>query len=386
VVTPIHHRLSLALALVALAAGGALAACSEGQMAEAQLQFQGAQALLQQQQWQQAVPQLQSIVDFCPEYVPALRGLGLAQEQLGQYDQAADAYSQVIAVMGKDAEAADYANLAKVYTRQKKYKEARAEYLKAQARDPHNCAVLVNLGILHNASGYPVMAVDTLEDALGFCPELQGQILPHLAKASTAAAAQQKKIGNTEKADMYTRKAQQYGGSAGGSTAYAQIQQAMQQGDYAKTVSLCEQLLAKEPENANAWLTKARAADAAGQQQVSIDAYRNYLELRPENIDETAAMIIVMAEAGECDSAVAKAREASQHFSSLGSKAMGKIQFAHGKALFCAEQYEAARVRFQEAAGSGDAKWVSAAREGIAACDKNIDYQAAKQRQAQQGG
>ena len=40
------------------------------------------------------------------------------------------------------------------------------------------------------------------------------------------------------------------------------IQQAMKQGNYAETVRLCDQLLAKEPENANALLTKARAADA----------------------------------------------------------------------------------------------------------------------------
>jgi len=117
----------LACAAVLLIAGGVSAQCSEGQMAEAQLQFQGAQSLLQAQQWQQAIPQLQSIVDFCPEYFPALRGLGMAYEKSGQFDEAAVAFSQVVEVMGADTEASDYANLAKVYTRQKKYKEARAE-------------------------------------------------------------------------------------------------------------------------------------------------------------------------------------------------------------------------------------------------------------------
>ena len=370
------------MAAVLVVAGGAFAECSEGQMVEAQLQFQGAQTLLQAQQWNQAIPQLQSIVDFCPEYFPALRGLGMAYEKNKKWDEAVAAYSQVIEVLGLDAEASDYGNLAKIYTRQKKYKEARAEYLKAQARDARNCAVLVNLGILHNASGYPTMAVDTLEDALAFCPDLSDKILPRLADACTKAAAQQKKIGNSAKADIYTQKASGYGGSAGGGTAYKQVRALMQAQDYAGAIDMCDQVLARDPEHANAWLTKARAADASGQQQLSINAYTEYLKLRPDNAEETSAMIIVMAEAGQCDMAIAKARTAVQKFGGLGSKALGKIQFAYGKALFCAKDYSGARVRFSQAAASGDSKWAGAAREGVSACDEYINYEAAQNKKA----
>ncbi len=376
----ILHRLMLAVAVVVLLSGIALAQCSEGQMAEAQLQFQGAQSLLQAQQWAQAVPQLQSIVEFCPEYFPALRGLGMAYEKMQDYDNAVAAYSKVIGVMGSESEASDYANLAKVYTRQKKYKEARAEYRKAQARDPENCAVLANLGVLHNVSGYPTMAVDTLEDALASCPDLSANILPKLAQACTKAAEQQRKIGNSANAEKYALKAQEYGGSAGGTTAYQQIQQKMSSGDYQGTVDLCDQLLAKDPTYANAWLTKARAADQLNQKATSIEAYGKYLELRPENVSETAAMIIVMAEHGQCDGAVAKAREATQKFAGLGKKALGKIQFAYGKALFCAKDYAGAKARFQQAAGSGDPHWVGPAREGVSACDQYINYEAQQQK------
>jgi hypothetical protein len=225
--------------------------------------------------------------------------------------------------------------------------------------------------------------VDALEDALASCPDLSAQILPQLAKACTAAAAQQKQIGNTAKAASYEAKANEYGGSAGGTTAYQQIQQLVRAGDYAGVIAKCDQLLAKDPEHANALLTKARACDAVNppRRQDSIDAYRAYLKLRPENVAETAAMIIVMAEAGQCDAAVAEARKATQHFAGLGSKTLGQVNFAHGKALFCAKDYSGAKAQFQRAAASGDPKWVSAGREGMAACDEYINYESAQQKQ-----
>ncbi len=180
---------------------------------------------------------------------------------------------------------------------------------------------------------------------------------------------------------MYTRKAQEYGGSAGGTTAYAQIQERMNARDYPGTIKLCDQLLASEPKHANAWLTKARAADQTGQQAVAIDAYTKYLELRPDNVSETAAMIIVMAESGQCDRAVTAARTAGQKFAGLGHKALGKIDFAHGKALFCAKDYAGSKRQFEKAARSGDPNWVGPAREGISACDQYINYEAQQLKQ-----
>jgi len=378
----------MALATLILAiglAGGASAECSQGQMAEAQLQFGGAQQLLQAQQWNEAIAQLQSIVDFCPEFFPALRGLGLAYQQTGQLDLAAEVYGKVIDVQGTSADAGDYANLAKVLTKQKKYKEARAEYIKAQKRDSENCAVLVNLGILHNASGYATQAVETLEDALMYCPDLEPQIMPRLADACTKAAEKMTKIGNTEKASMYKAKAREYGGSAGGSSAYKQIQAKMKAGDYAGTVASCDALLADEPEHANALLTKARAADAMGNKAVSADAYKKYLVLKPDNMDETASYIIVLAEGNMCEQAAAVSKDAVSKFIGNGTKAMGKIRFAYGKALYCLEDYASSKAEFQKAASSGDQKWVPHAREGISACDEFLNFEEAQRQKANQG-
>ena len=232
---PGRNCLVFAVAMVLSTMGlatGARAECSPGQMQEAQIQFQSAQQLLQTQQWRQAVPQLTSIVQFCEEYFPALRGLGLAHYQLGQYAKAADAYERVIEVRGNEADAGDHANLARALAKQKKYKEARAEYIKAKTRDAKNQAVLVNLGILHAASGFPEDAVDTFQDALTYYPELADRILPQLAKAAQSAAERQKKLGNTGRAREYEEIAREVGAACDENLNYqhAQGQRAARQG------------------------------------------------------------------------------------------------------------------------------------------------------------
>ena len=79
------------------------------------------------------------------------------------------------------------------------------------------------------------------------------------------------------------QKAREYGGSAGGTTDYQQIQSRMQA---ATTRGASRSASRSSPRtrisHANAWLTKARAADAVGQARGAIEAYEKYLELRPE--------------------------------------------------------------------------------------------------------
>ena len=379
-------RLTLMLLITAFTATGAMAECSPGQMHEAQIQFQNAQHQLQAQQWAQVIPQLTSIVEFCEEYFPALRGLGLAHMQLNQFPEAEMAYERVIDVRGPESDAVDYANLAKALAKQKKYKEARAEYIKAKARDATNQAVLVNLGILHYASGFPEDAVATLEDALGYYPEQEKAILPHLAKACNMSAERQKTLGNTSRATEYQRKASEYGGAAGGTVAYREIQSQMKAQNYARVVQLCDQLLAMDATHTGALLTKARAADAGKNSSAAIDAYKKFTQLRPDNMDEIAAMIIVLAENDRCDEAVASSRQALQTFAGMGQKAQGKIRFAYGKALFCAKDYAGSKAQFQAAAQSGDNHWAAPAREGMSACDQYLNYEAAQRQKAAQQG
>jgi len=154
------------------------------------------------------------------------------------------------------------------------------------------------------------------------------------------------------------------------------VRTATKEKDYAKAVQLCDQLLAKDATHTGALLTKARALDAQGEQPASIKTYREYLAIKPNDIAATAAMIIVMAEAKQCAEATSEAVAAAQRFSSMGVKEMGKINFAWGKALFCAGDYSGAKAKFNAAAASGDEKWAAAGRDGASACDQHLNFQA----------
>jgi len=379
--------LSLLAGLVACTWGvGAQAECDSERQNEANRAYQEAHQFIQKQQWDLAIPRLQSILDFCPEHVYSLRGLGLAYLKLGRYDLAIRAYGRAVEVQGEDVVAADYASLAKAYAKDKDYQAARAEYMKAQQLLPDDCGINFNLGILHMAANFTTQAVETLQHAEQTCPQLREQILPQLTKACQKAADQQRKIGNLDKAAHYDQLAKQYGSSAGGTTAYAQAVASMKSGDYKTASTQFEQLVAQNPQNANAYLSLARCYDQLGQKAKSADAYGSYLKLKPNDMASTAAMIQVMVEAGQCSAAQAQASAAVASHKSQGQKVVGKVYYAWGKALECSGDYEEAKAKFSRYLASGDTDWVAQAHSEISRMDQYIDYnEKKKQKEAQDG-
>ena len=394
-----------ALALVAsiAIAGVASAECLPGQMQEANLAYQSAVEFLNQQQWDQAVARLQSIVNVCPEHVEATRGLGTAFMGKGDtaakagdaqaadqnYAAAVDWYGKVVAARDDEVEAGDYANLAKAYAKLKKYKEARAEYMKAEILAPDDCGVLFNLAVLHSAAGYHTQSVDVFEHLLSLdeCERAHDQALAQIAKAATKAAEQQKMAGNNAMAAYYVELAGQYGGQAGGSTTMDLVRQQMNAGDYAGAVELLETSLAKNPKQPNATLTLARALDAAGRENESVAAYRKYLELKPNDVTEWGTMLQVMVESGDAVAAKAEAEKAYTEHRNKGRQALAPILYSWGLALEQTEEYETARAKFAECAASGHAKFASPARTQVQRMDDLMQLEVAKQKKAaQQGG
>jgi tetratricopeptide (TPR) repeat protein len=378
--------LTLTIITTLTGAGAALAECTPGQLQEAGLAYSAVAPLIETQSWDQAIPRLQSIVEICPEYFPALRSLGDAYMGSGQAPLAERAYQQLIEVRGSEAEAPDYAALAKALASQKKYSEARAEYIKAQELAPDDCGVLFNLGVLHMASGFTVQAVNALEHAEEVCPHLRERVLPQLHKACTMAAEQQRKIGNAEKAEYYASLAREYGGSAGGTTTYNMGAAAMKQGNFVEAVKLFQKVVSDNPNHANGWLSLARARDAAGDDAGSVDAYKEYLKLKPDNLREIVSLILVQSELGRCAEAQSTASLAVNRHQSLGARAIGKLHFAWGKALECARQYEEARGQFQQCAASDDPEWVPRALQEIERMNQHIEYERRKAQRAAQGG
>ena len=379
--------LSLLAGLVACTLGAsAQAQCDSERQNEANRAYQEAHQFIQNKQWDKAIPRLHSILEFCPEHVYSLRGLGLAYLNTGQYDLAIKAYKRAVEVQGEDVVAADYASLAKAYAKAKDYKAARAEYMKAQHLMPNDCGINFNLGVLHMAANFTTQAVETLQHAEQTCPQLHEQILPQLTKACQKAADQQRKIGNLDKAAHYDQLAKQYGSSAGGSTAYAQAVASMKSGDYKTASTQFEQLVAKDPQNANAYLSLARCYDQLEQKTKSVDAYGSYLKLKPNDMASTAAMIQVMVEAGQCSAAQAQASAAVASHKSQGQKAIGKVYYAWGKALECNGDYEDAKAKFSRYLASGDTDWVAQAHSEIGRMDQYLDYNKKKKQKEEQGG
>jgi len=337
----------------------AQAECQPGQMQEANLAYQSAQEFLVNRQWDQAIARLQSIIQVCPEHVDATRGIGTAFMGKDMYAEAIPYFKEVIVLRGDKTEAGDYANLAKAYAKLGQYAEARAEYTKAEQLAPDDCGVLYNLGAMNNASKFYSQSVEVLERALDECPQISEHVLKLLTDSAEKASAQQKANGNNDRAAYFAGLAQKYGGQAGGSTTYDMVRQKMKEQDYRGAAILLEQMLAKDPGHTGGWLTLARAQDALKDRSASIEAYRKYLALKPNDEKATAAMLQVMVENNQCSQAQNEAALASKNFESKGREALAPIWYSWGLALECTGDFDLAKERFQQCANSGNAKYSS---------------------------
>jgi tetratricopeptide (TPR) repeat protein len=369
-----------------VAASLAMAECQPGQMQEANLAYQTAQEFLVNRQWDQAIARMQSIVQVCPEHVEATRGIGTAMVGKEQFAEAVPYFKRVIELRGEKAEAGDFANLGKTYAKLKQYKEARGEYMKAEELAPDDCGVLFNLGVMHNASKFYPQSVEVLEHALEACPQISEPVLKLLSKSAEKAAAQQKANGNNERAKYYAGLAQQYGGQAGGSTTYDMVKQKMKQKDYQGAVTLLNQMLEKDPNHTGGLLTLARAQDQLKNRSASIAAYQKYLVLKSNDENATAAMLQVMVEDEQCSLAKTEAASAARKFEAKGREALAPIMYSWGLALECTGEYDAARGKFQQCAGSGHARYASYGARQVERMEGLKAREEAERKKAAQGG
>lgn len=374
------------LLLMLSVAGAASAQCQPGQLQEANLAYNSAKEFLVKKQWDQAIARMKSIVDVCPEHVEATRGIGTAYAGKGDYPNAIIWFSKVIDLRGEESEAGDFGNLGAAYAKLKKYKEARAEYMKAEMIAPDDCGVLFNLGVMHYAAGHHPQSVEVLEHALQVCPQYRDNILVQLSKSAAKASEQQKKNGNNEKAVYYADLVNEYGGQAGGSTTYDMVKKSMREKNYPEAINLLQQMLAKDPNQPNAQLTLARALDAVGRKSDSVDAYRRYLAMQPNDAESTGVMLQVMVEAGQCDRAAAEAGIAAKRLESLGRSALASIHYSWGLALECKKDYDSARSKFAAAAASGNQKYSGPGREQVERMEGFIALANAQEKRARQGG
>jgi len=387
-----HFHLSfvglIVLSLVA-ATGVAVADCLPGQKQEANLIYQSASELLNQKQWDAAIAELKSAITVCPEHVEATRGVGQALAGKGTTDgftQSIPYFTKVIELRGPKAEAGDYANLGRSFAKLKRYKEARAEYMKAQILAPADCGVLYNLGVMHYASDYHTQSVEVLEEALASCPQIKEHVLKQLSKSAEKAAAQQKANGNLDQAKYYEGLMNQYGGQAGGTTTYDLVRQKMKAKDYRGAATLLDQMLSKNPTHTGALLTMARAQDALGKGAASIGYYDRYLVLKPHDAKVTGSMIRVMVEIDRCAEAETRSAKAAGDLAAQGRKKLAPVMYSWGLALECQGEYDLARVKFQECAASGNETYASYGSSQVERMEGLKAVAEAEKKKASQGG
>jgi tetratricopeptide (TPR) repeat protein len=381
-------RFALGAAMVlmgGLGSGAALAECQPGQLQEANLAYQSASEFLVTRNWDQAIARLQSIIQVCPEHVEATRGIGTALLGKKDYEGAIPYFQKVIELRGDKVEAGDFANLAKPYAQLRQYKEARAEFMKAQRLAPDDCGVLYNLGVMHYAAEFHPQSVEVLEHALQVCPQIRDELLAQLSKSAEKAAAQQKRNGNMDKAAYYEGLTNKYGGQAGGSTTYDMVKQKMTDKDYAGAVILLDQMLEREPEHTGALLTLARAQDALKNRRASVAAYERYLAQKPDDAQATGSMIQVMVEASMASEAVERARQAATDLAGQGRENLAAVMYSWGLALEALGQYDGAAEKFQACATSGNPRYASSGRQQVERMEGLKAVRTAEDKKAAQG-
>jgi tetratricopeptide (TPR) repeat protein len=383
----LRHALGVAIVLIGtIISSVAMAECQPGQMQEANNAYKSAQEFLVNRQWDVAIARMQSIIQVCPEHVEATRGLGTAMMGKGQVAEAIPYFKGVIELRGEKAEAGDYANLGKAHAKLKQYKEARAEFMKAEKLAPDDCGVLYNLGAMHYAAEFYPQSVEVLEHALETCPAISEPVLKLLSNSAEKAAAQQKASGNSERAAYFTGLAQKYGGQAGGSTTYDMVKKKMKDKDYQGAVTLLDQMLAKDPSHTGGLLTLARAQDQLQNRSASIAAYQKYLAVKPNDENATAAMLQVMVENDQCSLAQSEASSAASKFQAKGKGALAPIMYSWGLALECTGDYDAARGKFQQCASSGHARYASYGARQVERMEGLKAVEEAEKKKAAQGG
>ncbi len=178
----------------------------------------------------------------------------------------------------------------------------------------------------------------------------------------------------------------QYGGAAGGSTTYDMVKQKMSAKDYTGAAALLEQMLAKNPDQPNAWLTLARVYDAMGSKAKSVEAYKNYLKAKPNDAKATGDMLQVMVEVGQCSQAKTEAQAAVTRLVSQGARALAPVNYSLGLALECLQEYAAAEAKFNQVAASGNDRYVTSARTQVQRMKDLQDLAEYERKKARQGG
>ena len=227
---------------------------------ESRKDWQGLQALAKRWIWAIApTPPPGYKLDGPPRGAIAWFALGEADDNLGQYAQAIDAYRQALQINPQNADT--WNNLGIAYDHAGQHAQAIDAYRQALQINSQDAGAWYNLGAAYDHAGQHAQAIDAERQAL--------QINPKFADA----------WGNL-------------------GVAYDHA------GQYAQAIDAERQALQINPQNADTWYNLGAAYDHAGQHAQAIDAERQALQINPQLSGAWFALGLMYLQTGQQNQAL----------------------------------------------------------------------------------
>lgn len=135
---------------------------------EAAMQLNRAASLIEKGKLDEAIEQLQKIIEKNPNYAPAYSNLGAAYYGKGKLDKAIEATRKAIEINPNDK--TTHGNLGNAYTDLKRYDEAIAEHKKAIELAPNDAKAYLNLGTAFYKKGNIEEGINQLKKAISLNP------------------------------------------------------------------------------------------------------------------------------------------------------------------------------------------------------------------------
>lgn len=248
--------------------------------------------------WAAAVEQYLAILARQPLSVPALNGLGQAQQQLGRLAEARAAFSAALQVQPDDVVVLN--NLGNLECRAGQWPEAAAALQRAVALAPHHAAIHHNLALLFQAQQQWPAAIAELERTLQLEPNhaqawlVWGEIAAATGRAAEATTAWQRAVG------------------LGVAPAAVNLGlQKLREGDAQSALAYCDQALAMAPELTMAAVARAQALLHAGDVVGAIESLQPWTLRFPRDPQIWLQLGLLQQQMREFDSALVSLQQAA---------------------------------------------------------------------------
>ena len=258
-------------------------------------------ALQSRKDWQGMQALADRWIKAQPHSTSAWFVLGEADDELGQYAKAIEAYRQALQINPQDADAWD--NLGLAYDGAGQYAQAIDAERQALQINPQDAGTWYNLGLAYDHAGQSAQAIDAYRQALKINPQDTpawnnlGGDYDHAGQHAQAIDAERQALKiNPQDAEAWYNLGLAYDDAS----------------QYAQAIDAERQALKINPKLALAWQNLGIAYIGAGQYAQAIDAYRQALKINPQDAPAWNNLGVVYYDASQYAQAIDAERQALQ--------------------------------------------------------------------------